>query len=353
MLSEKKRPLFIVIDGSSMLATSYYALLPMDIKVTKDEKDRLPLYGKLMHAADGTYTNAVYGMAGNLVQLLEELKPEYLAVVFDQGRDTFRRELYQDYKAQRGETPQPLKQQFKLIQELLADAGIKVLSDRRYEADDLAGAITNKFSRDARIRLLTKDRDYLQLVNDENNVRCWIFADKEKADDFRTRYGACYMDSDMIVPHCLGNIMEFTEDSVYGEKGVYPPYIPDLKAIEGDASDNIPGVHGVSSAAAPLIMEYGGLEDIYDMIEECQDNKEEKEILKFWKENLGIKRSPLKPLREQKENAILSKQLARIKTDIPLEGSIYDFSTCFISVGTFNQWMRKLDIKTIRLSEFA
>lgn len=265
----KKRPLFLVIDGSSMLTTSYYALLPMEIKIQKEEKDRKPLYRKLMHAADGTYTNAVYGMSGILVQLLEQIKPEYLAVVFDLTRDTFRREIYLEYKAQRKNPPEPLKRQFALMQELLTDSGFKVLADSQYEADDLAGAITAKFSKEAEIRLLTKDRDYLQLVDDEKNVRCWILADKEKAEDFRNRYGQCYLGDDFTVPSCLSNVMEFTSESVYGEKGVYPSYISDLKGIEGDASDNIPGVRGVSSAAAPLIMEYGGGgEGIYNAIDD-------------------------------------------------------------------------------------
>ena len=349
----EKRPLFLIIDGSSMLSTSYYALLPMEIKIQKEEKDREPLYQKLMHAADGTYTNAVYGMSGTLVQLLEELKPEYLAVVFDLTRNTFRREIYPEYKAQRKESPEPLKKQFALMQELLTESGFKVLADSRYEADDLAGTIAAKFSKEAEIRLLTKDRDYLQLIDDEKNVRCWILADKEKSEDFRNRYGQCYLMGGFTVPHCLSNIMEFTSESVYGEKGVYPAHIPDLKGIEGDASDNIPGVRGVSSAAAPLIMEYGGLEGIYDAIDGCQDEKSEKELSKFWKEYLGIKRSPLKQLREQKEIAFKSKRLAQIKTDIKLEETLFDFSTCFIGVDSFNGWMKKLEIKTVALSDFC
>ncbi|MSS36573.1 5'-3' exonuclease [Clostridium porci] len=341
------RPLFLIIDGSSLLSTNYYALLPFEIKTKKTEEERKPLYDKLMHATDGTYTNGIYGMSGTLVQLLKDLKPDYMAVVFDKTRNTFRRELYPDYKGQRKETPAPLKEQFVLMQQILRESGIRVLVHDSYEADDLAATLVERSKQKARVRLLTKDRDYLQLVEDEYDVRCWITAEKEKADTFRNAYGNCFGGDAVELPRSLKSVMEFTGASVYGEKGVTPNLIPDLKGIEGDASDNIPGVRGVSSAAAPLLMEYQSMEGLYQAIEDAKTPKEEKELSAFWKEKLGISRSPLKTLKEQKDIALLSKNLATIRRDVPIIENMEDCPTVMMDSAVFNDWMKRLDIKTV------
>ncbi len=343
----QNRPLFLIIDGSSLLSTNYYALLPFEIKTKKTEEERKPLYSKLMHAEDGTYTNGIYGMSKMLVQIMSDLKPEYIAVVFDQTRNTFRRELYPEYKGQRKETPAPLKEQFVLMEQILQESGIRVLIHDQYEADDLAGTLTEKSKQKARIRLLTKDRDYLQLVDDTYDVRCWITSDGEKAEAFRRAYGQCFGIDGVELPKSLKNIMEFTEETVYGEKGVVPHLIPDLKGIEGDVSDNIPGVKGVSSAAAPLLMEYQGMESLYQAIDASTSTKEDKELTGFWKEKLGISRSPLKALKEQRDIAILSKNLATIRTDVPIVESMEDCTTALFDSEIFNVWMKKLDIKTV------
>lgn len=343
----QKRPLFLIIDGSSLLSTSYYALLPFEIKTKKTEEERKPLYNKLMHAEDGTYTNGIYGMSGTLIQMMSDLKPEYIAIVFDKTRNTFRRELYPEYKGQRKETPTPLKEQFILMEQILRESGIRVLIHDQYEADDLAGTLTEASKQKARVRLLTKDRDYLQLVEDAYDVRCWITSDGEKAEAFRKAYGKEFGIDDIEFPKSLKNIMEFTEETVYGEKGVTPRLIPDLKGIEGDVSDNIPGVKGVSSAAAPLLMEYQGLEALYEAIDESISTKEDKELIGFWKEKLGISRSPLKALREQRNIAMLSKDLATIRKDVSIAERMEDCTTAVFDPEVFNHWMKKLDIKTI------
>lgn len=97
-----------------------------------------------------------------------------MAFVFDKTRDTFRRELYPDYKGTRTSTPEPLKQQFVLLEQILADAGFKVLYSDRYEADDYAGSLVMKFRDQIPMVVMTKDHDYLQLVDDEHNVRAWM-----------------------------------------------------------------------------------------------------------------------------------------------------------------------------------
>lgn len=345
------RPLFLIIDGSSLLSTCYYATLPLDIKMQKSEEERAKLYGKLMHAKDGTFTNAVYGFSMTLASMLRDLAPDRLAIVFDQTRDTFRRKLYPQYKAQRKDTPAPLKEQFKLMQDILSESGAAVFVSDTFEADDLAGMLTEQNKEACRIRLYTKDRDYLQLVDDAYDVRCLMHTDAEKALDFRKRYGSIYYASDSLeMPAFYRTTVEHTADTVYGEYGVFPQNIIDLKAIEGDASDNIPGVKGVSSAAAPLIMEYGSLEGIYEAIDGCNGNtKQEKALSAFWKDSLEIKRSPLNALKNHRTDAFLSKDLATIRKDAE---QMLDTGHCRVSGinrPKFNERMAALDIKAVRL----
>ena len=147
---------------------------------------------------------------------------------------------------------------------------------------------------------------------------------------------------------------EFTAETVYSEEGVWPEQITDLKGIQGDTSDNIPGVRGVASAAPLLLGEYGTVENIYEVIHEAeQDKKELKELQDFWKNSLGISRSPYKSLTKTGEEgelcgeaaARLSKELATIKTDIPLDLELEDFSVSFCKEDVLREWCWKLDIK--------
>ena len=122
-------------------------------------------------------------------------------------------------------------------------------------------------------------------------------------------------------------IFEYTADTVYSEEGVYPENIVTLLSITGDPGDGIPGCKGVSSAAAPLVNEYGSLDAIYAAIEDCEGNKKkEKALTDFWKKNLGIGRSPLNALKENKETVYLSYQLAKMKDDIPIAQTLEDFA---------------------------
>lgn len=234
------------------------------------------------------------------------------------------------------------------MQEILSGSGFHVLSSLDYEADDLAGTLAELNKGSCRIRLYTKDRDYLQLVDDAYDVRCLMHTDAEKTADFRRRYGGIVGADEIELPPFYKTTIEHTESTVFGELGVYPRNVVDLKAIEGDASDNIPGVKGVSSAATPLINEYGSLEAIYQAIESSKTTKEDKELNAFWKESLGIKRSPLKALREHKDEAFLSKTLASIKRDIPIESGAEESMVQNINRDSFNSRMEWLDIKSVR-----
>lgn len=350
-MSERK---FVIVDGSSLLSTCYYAVLPREIMFAKTEEEKQKHYDKILHAKDGTYTNGIFGVLKATASLLKKQKPDYIAFVFDQTRDTFRRELYPEYKGTRSATPEPLKQQFVLLEKLLLDAGFKVLYSSRYEADDYAGSLAVKFREQVPVVVMTKDHDYLQLVDDGYNVRAWMVQSKqEKADELYDKYYTPYglAKKDINLPE---KTFEFTADHVFAEEGVRPSQIIDLKGIQGDASDHIPGVRGVASAAPILLNEYGSVEGIYEAIHEAERDKTAlKELQDFWKNSLGISRSPLKSLTKTGEEeelcgeraAMLSKELATIKTDIPIEYSLDDFSVSYYDEARMKDWCARLDIR--------
>src|SRR6056297_812779 len=142
----------LLIDGSSMLVRAFFATS----------------FGKtLRRTSDGTYTNAVFGFLNMMLSALEQFEPSHLLVAWDVSRDTFRRELYPDYKGTRGELPAEMLEQFDTTQQLLSAVGIQQYSDRRYEADDLLGAAARLGSlAGMKVDILTGDRDALQLVSE-------------------------------------------------------------------------------------------------------------------------------------------------------------------------------------------
>ncbi len=341
----------IIIDGSSMLVTCYYANLPKEIKEAKTEEEKERNYDKILHASDGTYTNAVYSMLGTIMRLIKNQRPEYLCFCFDQTRDTFRRELYEEYKGQRTDSPHPLIEQFSTMEHILEELGFAVIYDHTYEADDWAGSIANRFQNEVSIKLMSKDHDYLQLVDD--NVKVWMMLKKDKYEELKKSI----YDRDGVDVKALNlpyRIFEYTKEYVKELEGVWPKQIPDLKAIVGDTSDNIPGVKGVSSAAVPLLNEYQTVELLYEVIEAC-DEKQLKELTKYWKTTLGIKRSPLKALTRKPETdedivgkkaALLSKELATIKTDIPIPFSLEDMRSDY-NPDKLREICSRYDINTI------
>lgn len=351
-MSERK---LVIIDGSSMLSTCYYAVLPREIMFAKTEEEKQKHYNKILQSEDGVYTNAIFGMLKMVVSLIKKQQPDHIVFVFDKTRDTFRRELYQEYKGTRSATPVPLKEQFVLMEQILEDVGFKVLYSDRYEADDYAGSLVMKFRDQIPVVVMTKDHDYLQLVNDEHNVRAWMVqAKQEKADELYEKYYSAYgmTKKDVNLPE---KVFEFTAEHVFAEEGVWPEQIVDLKGIQGDTSDNIPGVKGVSSAAPLLLNEYGTVEEIYSVIHEAEsDKKALKDLQDFWKNSLGISRSPYKSLTKTGEEgeicgeaaAVLSKQLASIKMDIPLNYKLEDFSAGLYSEERLRDWCDKLNIQT-------
>ena len=324
-MSENNR--FILIDGSSMLVTNYYGNLPKALLFEKDPEKRIKLQSQIMHNDKGQFTNAMYSMMRAILKIMAEQKPTHMMFAFDTTRDTFRREKYPDYKGNRGDTPEPLKEQFANMENMLEEIGFKVMYDDNYEADDIVGSVVSRFEKEIPSYIITKDHDYLQLVSDYTRV--WLVQTKqETADELQSKYGAEFGWNKKLVS-IPDKAFEVTPSICLKEYGVRPEQIPDLKGIQGDPSDNIPGVKGVSSAAIPLLAEYGTVEGIYEAIDSCDGDKAQKALAASWKENRGITRSPLKAMIEYRDLAILSKDLAEIRRDYAVPQDLEAFRLNF------------------------
>ncbi|EAX47993.1 DNA polymerase I [Thermosinus carboxydivorans Nor1] len=251
----------VIIDGSSLMHRAFYALPPLT-------------------TAAGLYTNAVYGFTTMLVKLLSDNKPDLIAVAFDKGRETFRSQVYAEYKSHRQATPGELSEQFALVHEVLAAFGIPVLEKPGYEADDIIGTLAAQASRqDYDVFIVTGDRDALQLIGPRTKVML-------------TRKGI--------------SETELVDINVLQEKyGLLPEQITDLKGLMGDASDNIPGVPGIGEkTAGKLLREFGSVENLLANIDKVSGKKLQES------------------LRANAELALLSKKLATIVCDVPLDCSL-------------------------------
>ena len=278
----------LIIDGSSLLSTSFYATATAYLMAKTDE-DKEKALERLMKTSDGRYTNGVFPFMRTLLSLIKKNQPTHLAVVWDVSRQTFRQEIAGGtYKGTRKATPHPLKEQFISTQNLIQGIIPQFLSGRDdeevYEADDFAGSLAKRFQTEIPVFLHTKDEDYLQLV--DSNTRVWLGSSK-----------ADKMFEDLNLNRQEFNVpdgfFEFTLSTLKDIKGLKPYQIVEYKALCGDTSDNIPGVKGVGEKAViPLLQEYGTIEAIYETIENLSA-KEEKELKKFFKESLGIGRSPI------------------------------------------------------------
>ena len=249
---------FLVVDGSSLIHRAFFALPPL-------------MTGK------GVSTGAVYGLCNMLLRLLKEVQPRYMAVAFDKSRITFRTKMFAEYKGQRKPTPPDLKSQFPLAMQVLNALNVPVLELDDYEADDIIGTLAAHTDGKAEVIVVTGDRDELQLLNTYTSV-------------YYTKRG-------------ISDIKVYTP-AVFAEEyaGLEPKQLIDLKGLMGDASDNIPGVQGVGpKTALKLICEYGSVENVLAHTEDVSGK------------SLKAK------LAEHKEAALLSKELATICLNAPVE----------------------------------
>lgn len=256
---------FLVIDGSSLIHRAFFALPPLMTK-------------------QGLHTGAVYGLCNMLLKLLGDLQPAYMAVAFDKSRKTFRTELYADYKGQRKPTPSELSEQFPLAMKVLGTMGIPTLELDNYEADDIIGTFAVHAPEDVEVIIVTGDRDELQLVDTRTKV-------------YYTKRG-------------ISDIQIFDEaEFAANYEGLVPKQLIELKGLMGDTSDNIPGVPGVGpKTALKLIKEYGDVETVLENIDKVSG--------KALKAKLA----------DNKEFALLSKKLATICTEAPVDTDIAKYA---------------------------
>ena len=266
MTNQKK---LLLIDGSSVAFRAFFALY--------NQIDRF-------RNNNGLHTNAIYGFHLMLDNLLERIQPTHVLVAFDAGKTTFRTEMFADYKAGRAKTPEEFREQFPYIREMLAARGIAYYDLAQYEADDIIGTLAKmaeNTSEDYQITVVSGDKDLIQLT-DENTV---VEISKKGVAEFEA----------------------FTPDYLMEKMGITPAQFIDLKALMGDKSDNIPGVTKIGEKTGlKLLLEHGSLEGIYEHIDEMKKSK--------MKENLI----------NDKEQAFLSKTLATIDTQSPIEIGLDD-----------------------------
>ena len=255
----------ILLDGNSLSYRAFYAMPALQNK-------------------SGLYTNSVYGFTLMLERMLEDIKPKYALVAFDKGKQTFRHKTYQDYKGTRDKTPSELVEQFGYVRELLDSYGIKYEEHFDYEADDIIGSYA-KLAEKAGLEviIISGDKDLTQLASDNITI-------------YYTRRGVTEVD-------------HYTPEFINEKYGLSPEQIIDMKGLMGDKSDNIPGIAGIGEKTAiKLLAEYKTVENILDNIDNINGKK--------LKERLA----------EGKEDALLSKELATIYTEVPVENKLEDLT---------------------------
>ncbi|MGT2929193.1 DNA polymerase I [Streptococcus dentasini] len=260
----------LLIDGSSIAFRAFFALY--------NQIDRFK-------SPAGLHTNAIYGFHLMLDHMMKRIEPTHILVAFDAGKTTFRTEMFADYKAGRAKTPDEFREQFPYIRELLDHLGIAYYDLENYEADDIIGTLDKQAENgEFDVTIVSGDKDLIQLTDDNTIVEI-------------SRKG-------------VAEFEEFSPAYLMEKMGITPTQFIDLKALMGDKSDNIPGVTKIGEKTGlKLLLEYGSLEAIYDNIDQFKPSK--------MKENLI----------NDREQAFLSKTLATINTQAPLEISLDD--TCY------------------------
>ena len=268
----------LLIDGSSLIFRAFYAIRNLTTK-------------------DGVFVNGVYGFLNMYYKALELINPTHIFVAFDKGSKTFRHNEFVDYKGTRDNAPNEITYQFGILKDLLSSMNVNYLELDEYEADDIIGTIAKLAQKEGfEVDIFTGDRDYLQLVDD--NILVYL-----------TKKG-------------ISEIKLMNTESILEEYDLSPKQLIDVKALQGDSSDNIPGVKGVGEKTAlKLIQEYGNLENLYENIDNLKGKL---------KENLV----------NEKDKAYLSRYLGEIFLRVPIERNIEDFE---IKDVNYNEYLKKLE----------
>ncbi|USK54018.1 DNA polymerase I [Cytobacillus solani] len=248
----------VLIDGNSIAYRAFFAL-------------------PLLNNDKGIHTNAVYGFTMMLNRILEDEKPTHLLVAFDAGKTTFRHKTFSEYKGGRQKTPPELSEQFPFIRELLDAYGISRYELENYEADDIIGTLSlHAENDDFEVKIISGDKDLTQLSSEKTTVSI-------------TRKG-------------ITEIEDYTPAYIQEKYGITPDRIIDMKGLMGDASDNIPGVPGVGEKTAlKLLKEFGALETVLSSVDKVGGNKLKEKLEEF------------------KDQALMSKELATITREAPIE----------------------------------
>ncbi len=267
-MAKEEKPLLLLFDGNALVHRAFHALPP------------------LTQPRTGELVNAVYGFASTLLKVFADFKPTHWAVAFDRPTPTFRHEMFEEYKAQRPATPEELKSQIKKVHQLVEAFHIPVFEIDGFEADDVLGTLSRQADEQGvETIIVTGDNDMLQAVL----PRVKTLAPRRTFTD----------------------TILYDEEAVEQKYGIKPEQLPDLKALAGDVSDNIPGLPGVGEkTATKLLQQYGSLQGIYDHIEDITPSKLQD------------------TLREYRTRAFRNKELATIVKDVPVK---LDLKTCQVS----------------------
>ncbi|NEZ44150.1 DNA polymerase I [Paenibacillus alvei] len=276
---------WIIIDGNNIIYRAFFAMPPLT-------------------NAQGLHTNAVYGFTTMLLRVLEEEKPTHLLVAFDAGKETFRHGDYKDYKGGREKTPSELSEQFPILKQLLDALGVPHFEMSGYEADDIIGTLTREANEQGiEMAVVSGDKDMLQLVSDQVTI-------------LLTRKG-------------VTEIEKYTPAALQEKYGIEPLQIIDMKGLMGDSSDNIPGVPGIGEKTAlKLLHQFGSVENVLENVNELKGKM---------KENLI----------NHAEDARMSKKLATIFREVPLEKGREEMAYHGIKADTAIPMLQKLEFKSI------
>ena len=283
--SDKK---LLLIDGHSMAYRAFYALPVENFK-----------------SSTGQPTNAIYGFASMIINLIKEEKPTHIAVAFDVSRKTFRTEKFPEYKAQRASTPDEFRSQLSHINELITGFGVKYFAIEGYEADDLIATLAKSAEKQGfSVAICTGDRDSFQLVNKQTTV---LYPKKG-----------------------VTEMSRMTPDAVFEKYGLTPEQYPDFAALRGDPSDNLPSVPGVGEkTATKWIVDYKSLENLLAHADEISGKVGES-------------------LRANIESVKLNRVLTQLLDDVKIPASIDDLSWDGFDANLVNQLFDTLEIKALK-----
>ena len=259
----------VLIDGNSIMNRAFYGIMG----------------SKMLTSKDGKYTNAIYGFLAIMFKIIEDLNPKYMAVAFDLKGPTARHKLFEGYKANRKGMPNELAEQMPIIKDVLHAMNIDVIEKQGYEGDDILGTIA-KFgeAQGLSVTILSGDRDTFQLASDNITIRIP-----------RTKMGKT-------------EVEDFDRSKVKEIYGLEPKQLIEVKALQGDTSDNIPGVPGIGEKTAlSLIQRYESIDNLYQKIDERQDD---------------LKGKQREAIITNKELAYLSRTLGAINIEVPLEDNL-------------------------------